>query len=191
MKRLILILFLSLGLIGISNADFQYAADEYYKEDYETALKEFKVLAEQGNAKAQIYLSMMHEYGYGVDVDVELAKSWEEKSLSGLKLLAEKGDPEAQYWLGYLMESDNEDRFLEDEAEIWYKKSFNGFLFAANQGDPYAQLWLYGIREFRAQILEKLESVIHTKYGPLRDNEITFGLGFIRHFFNLKAKKKI
>ena len=134
MKRLILILFLTLGLIGISSADFQYAVDQYYKQDYETALKEFQILAEQGNGKAQIYLSLMYSNGEGVDVDEELANSWEMKSLLGLKLMADQGDPEAQYWLGSYTEG--------DEAEIWYKKSFNGFLFAANQGDPYAQSWL-------------------------------------------------
>jgi len=133
-KRLILILFLTLGLIGISSADFQYAVDQYYKQDYETALKEFQILAEQGNGKAQIYLSLMYSNGEGVDVDEELANSWEMKSLLGLKLMADQGDPEAQYWLGSYTEG--------DEAEIWYKKSFNGFLFAANQGDPYAQSWL-------------------------------------------------
>jgi TPR repeat protein len=91
-------------------------------------------MAEQGNGKAQIYLSEMYKFGTGVDKDEDLAKAWEEKSLLGLKLLADQGDPEAQYWLGYYSEG--------DEAEIWYKKSFSGFLFAANQGDPYAQSWL-------------------------------------------------
>ena len=94
MKKLFLLLLLSLGFIGLSNADFQYAVDTYYKEDYKTALKEFKVLAEQGNAKAQIYLSEMYKYGkVGVDKDEELAKSWEIKSAQG-------GDAYSQYYLG-------------------------------------------------------------------------------------------
>mgnify|MGYP003978930243 CR=1 FL=1 len=135
MKKLFQIFLLSLGFIGLSNADFQYAVDEYNKVNYETAFKEFKVLAEQGNGKAQMYLSMMYEAGNGVDNDEDLAKVWEEKSLFGLKLLADQGDPEAQFWFA--------ESLTGDEAETWYKKSFNGFLFAANQGDPYAQLWLY------------------------------------------------
>jgi hypothetical protein len=134
MKKLLLLLVLSLGIIGLSYANFQSTVDEYYKKNYETALNEFQIMAEQGNGKAQIYLSEMYKFGTGVDKDEDLAKAWEEKSLLGLKLLADQGDPEAQYWLGYYSEG--------DEAEIWYKKSFSGFLFAANQGDPYAQSWL-------------------------------------------------
>ena len=135
MKKLLLHLLLSLGIIGLSQANFQSAVDEYYKRDYETALKEFQILAEQGNAKAQKYLETMYRSGEGVDKDEELAKSWEEKSLAGLKLLANQGDAEAQFWFADSMTDD-------DIAEIWYKKSFNGFLFAANQGDSYAQSWL-------------------------------------------------
>ena len=136
MKKLLLLLAISLGFIGSSNADFQYAVGEYYKDNYETAFKEFQVLAEQGNGKAQSYLVMMYEHGKGVDKDQELSKAWKEKSLFGLKLQADQGDPEAQYWLA-------SNFFTPDESDIWYKKSFNGFLFAANQGDPYAQSWLY------------------------------------------------
>ena len=135
MKKLLLLLAISLGFIGSSNADFQYAAGEYYKDNYETAFKEFQVLAEQGNGKAQSYLEMMYENGQGVDKDEELSKAWKDKSLFRLKLQADQGDPEAQYWLATNV-------FTLDESDIWYKKSFNGFLFAANQGDPYAQSWL-------------------------------------------------
>ena len=126
MKKLILV-FISLFFSFSAYADFQYAVDEYYKENYKTALQEFQILAEQGNAKAQMYLSFMYSSAEGVDEDQDLANIWEEKSLPGLKLLADEGDAEAQYWFAYSM--------TDDEAEVWYNKSFNGFLFAANQGD--------------------------------------------------------
>ena len=79
MKKLLLILSLSFGFISLSSADFQYAVKEYDKENYATAFKEFQILAEQGNGKAQMYLSMMYEAGNGVDNDEDLAKVWEEK----------------------------------------------------------------------------------------------------------------
>jgi hypothetical protein len=133
MKKLILV-FISLFFSFSAYANFQYAVDEYYKDNYKTALEEFQILAEQGNAKAQMYLSLMYSSAAGVDEDQDLANIWEEKSLPGLKLLADEGDPEAQYWFAYSI--------TDDEAEVWYNKSFNGFLFAANQGDPYAQSWI-------------------------------------------------
>ena len=134
MKKLILILITFSFSLSVF-ADFKYAVGEYYKQNYKSALKEFQILAEQGNGKAHIYLSMMYKSGEGVVEDQELANSWNEKSLLGLKLLANQGDAEAQFWFADSMSDD-------DKAEIWYKKSFNGFLAAANQGDPYAQSWL-------------------------------------------------
>ena len=116
MKRLILILFLTLGLIGISSADFQYAVDQYYKQDYETALKEFQILAEQGNGKAQIYLSLMYSNGEGVDVDEELANSWGMKSAQG-------GDAFSQYYLGQKNIDYGTLTKNDDEAIKWFTKA--------------------------------------------------------------------
>ena len=134
MKKIILI-FIALSFSFLANADFEYAVDEYYKENHKTAFQEFQILAEQGNGKAQKYLSMMYSNAEGVDEDQDLADIWEEKSLSGLKLLANQGDAEAQFWYAESMTDD-------DKAKVWYKKSFDGFLSAANQGDPYSQSWL-------------------------------------------------
>jgi hypothetical protein len=146
MKKLLLLLLLSLGFIGLSNADYQYAVDEYYKGNYETALKEFQTLAEtQGNGLAQQYLYWIYLTGEeGIDKDEDLSEAWRKKSESSLKFMAMQGDPEAQYYHG---ENLGDDDYVNG---IWYKKSFDGFLFAANQGDPYAQCWLgewylYGI----------------------------------------------
>ena len=146
MKKLLLLLLLSLGFIGLSNADYQYAVEEYDKGSYEIALTEFQRLAEtQGNGLAQQYLYWIYSTGEeGIDKDVDLSEAWKKKSESSLKFMAMQGDPEAQYWYG---ENLGDNDYVNG---IWYKKSFNGFLFAANQGDPYAQCWLgewylYGI----------------------------------------------
>ena len=142
MKKLLQILVLSLGFIGLSNANLQYAIDEFYKENYEIAFKEFKLLANQGNGIAQSYLYGLYLGGQGTDKDEDLAEAWRKKSESSLEFMAMQGDPEAQYWHG--------DNLAEDYSEgSWFIKSFNGFLILANQGDPYAQGWtaenyLYG-----------------------------------------------
>ncbi len=47
-------------------ADFQAGLDAYDRGDYGTALKEFRPLAEQGHAEAQLYLGIMYSQGLGV-----------------------------------------------------------------------------------------------------------------------------
>ena len=145
MKKLFLLLLLSLGFIGLSNADYQYAVEEYNKGNYETALKEFQMLAEtQNNGLAQMWLYWIYSTGEeGIDKDEDLSEAWKKKSESSLKFMAMQGDPEAQYWHGENVSDDYRNGY-------WYIKSFNGFLFAANQGDSYAQgslaeYYLYGI----------------------------------------------
>ena len=113
MKKLI-IFFISLCFSCSAYANFQYAVDEYYKENYKAAFSEFQILAEQGDAIAQVYLALMYRSGNGVIENEALANAWDTKSLSGLKILASQGDPEAQFWFAETMSG--------DEAEIWYKK---------------------------------------------------------------------
>ena len=134
MKKLILSIVL-LFFTSVIYADFQSVANIYYKQDYENAFVEFKILAEQGDAKSQTYLANMYRNGKGVVKNEILADSWDKKSIAGLKILANNGDSEAQFWYASSIEPD-------EDAEIWYKKSFNGFLAATNQGDSYAQSWL-------------------------------------------------
>ncbi len=133
MKKIILI-FISLSFSFLSYADFEYAVDEYYKENYQAAFAEFQILAEQGDGNAQAYLASMYRYGSGVEKNEVLANTWDARSLPRLEALANQGNPEAQFWLAESMTG--------DEAKIWYIKSFNGFLEAANQGNPYAQGWV-------------------------------------------------
>ena len=110
MYKKILLLILLLGFGGFSYATFEYAVDKYYKENIEAAYPQFKILAEQGDAKAQRYLAYIYESGEGdIEQDELLALSWKEKSLEGLMLLSEEGDPEAQYYLCLLYTSDAAD----------------------------------------------------------------------------------
>ncbi len=54
-------------------ADFQAGRDAYKRGDYDTALKEWRPLAEQGDAQAQFQLGVKYDEGQGVAQDIREA----------------------------------------------------------------------------------------------------------------------
>ncbi len=90
-----------------------------------TALREWRPLAEQGNAKAQYNLGVMYDNGQGVPQDYAKAVEWYRKA-------AEQGYADAQYNLGHMY--DKGEGVTQDYAKAmgWYRK-------AAEQGDADAQ----------------------------------------------------
>ena len=60
--------------------DFQAGMDAYNQKDYVTALKHWRPLAEQGHAKAQYFLGLMHANGQGVTRDYKEAVRWYRKA---------------------------------------------------------------------------------------------------------------
>ena len=56
--------------------DFQKGLEAFERGDYATALREFKALAEQGNAGAQNNLGLMYDNGQGVTQDDVQAHMW-------------------------------------------------------------------------------------------------------------------
>ena len=69
-------------------SSFQAGLDAYERGDYDTALKEFRPLAEQGDPLAQSYLGGMYAEGEGLPKDYVLAHMW-------MNLAAAKGVQEA------------------------------------------------------------------------------------------------
>ncbi len=67
---------------------YQEGLDAYERGDYDTALKEFRPLAEQGDPLAQSYLGGMYAEGEGLPKDYVLAHMW-------MNLAAAKGVQEA------------------------------------------------------------------------------------------------
>ncbi len=57
-------------------AGFQEGVDAYERGDYETALKKFLPLAEQGHAGAQNHLGELYAEGKGVPQDYTEAMQW-------------------------------------------------------------------------------------------------------------------
>ena len=78
LKNIGLIVVVTLFFSASQNAwgGFQEGLDAYERKDFATALKEWKPLAEQGNAFAQNNLGFMYDNGWGVPKDYVLAYMW-------------------------------------------------------------------------------------------------------------------
>ena len=100
MKKLTLTICLTLAVLlgstGTSwGADFDKGMAAYKSGDFATALREFRPLAEQGDAVAQSNLGWMYDKGHGVPQDYKTAMKW-------YTLAAEQGDAGAQFNLGVM-----------------------------------------------------------------------------------------
>ena len=76
-------------------SSYQEGMDAYERGDYDTALKEWRPLAERGNEAAQANLGFMYAKGQGVPQDDQEAVRWS-------RLAAEQGDAVAQCNLGVM-----------------------------------------------------------------------------------------
>jgi TPR repeat protein len=115
-----------LGSIGNSeSANFQKGLTAAFNGDYETAMREWKPLAEQGNADAQYNLGFMYDKGRGVPQDYKTAVKW-------YKLSAEQGDADAQTNLGFIYE-----KGLSVPQD--YKVAVKWYRLSAEQGNADAQ----------------------------------------------------
>ena len=119
-----------LCLWGMLSASVVWAGlDEGYAAakagDYATALREWRPLAERGDARAQHNLGVMYDKGEGVAKDAAEAVRWFRKA-------ANQGDAQAQHNLGVMYA--NGEGVAKDAAEAvrWYRK-------AADQGLANAQ----------------------------------------------------
>ena len=95
-RRGIVALALLAVLLGIPVAaaqTFDEAVVAYERRDYATAIRGFRVHAEQGTAEAQCALGVMYAFGEGVLKDDAEAVKW-------YRLAAEQGVASAQYTLG-------------------------------------------------------------------------------------------
>ena len=130
MNRLLILPVLLLTLLvgnPAFSADFQKGMDAFDKEDYATALREWKPLAEQGYALAQNNLGVMYEKGQGVSQNYKTAVKW-------YTLAAEQGYALAQFNLGVMY--DKGEGLIQDyvRAHMW------GNLGASNGNENGAKL---------------------------------------------------
>jgi uncharacterized protein len=97
MKKLLVtaILFFALGTNITFAQNFNKGLDAYVAGEYTVAIKEWKPLAERGNAAAQYLLGVIYQKGMGVLQDYAEAVKW-------YRLSAEQSSPEAQSNLGHI-----------------------------------------------------------------------------------------
>ena len=76
MKRLAFALFLIFAYASPVAAGWDEAKAAFDRGDYETAAREYRVLAERGDAWAQNNLGIMYYYGQGVPQDSVQAHLW-------------------------------------------------------------------------------------------------------------------
>ncbi len=120
------VLLLALGLSEpVLAGPLEDARAAYGKEDYTTALRLFRPLADQGDADAQSMLGLMYDNGQGVPKD-------DAQAVNGYRLAADQGYAWAQTSLGTMY--DNGQGVPKDYAQAvkWYR-------LAANQGYASAQ----------------------------------------------------
>ena len=96
-KRVLTYFYIVVGfvlMLTVSGCtDYQAGEDAYNRGDYETAFKKFLPLAEQGDARAQVYLGLLYEKGNGVPQNDTEAVKW-------FRLAADQGKAYAQSILG-------------------------------------------------------------------------------------------
>ncbi len=110
------------ALVG---SDYQAGVDAYNRGDYDTALKEFRPLAVQGDPKAQNKMGVLYVLGEGVPQDYTEAVKW-------YRLAAEQGEAAAQYNLGLMY--NNGQGVPQD-----YTEAVRWFRLGADQGEAAAQ----------------------------------------------------
>jgi TPR repeat protein len=131
MRKVILAAILA-GFITTAHAGFDEGVTAYNEKNYVLAIKEFRPLAEQGDAKAQFNLGHMYASGQGVPQDDAQAVNWFRKA-------AEQGNPYAQTNLGAMYQKGQGVKKDYGQAVSWYRK-------AAEQGNVLAQYnlgWMY------------------------------------------------
>lgn len=162
--RLLLAAVLFTGPASASWADFQDALVAYVGGDYATAYREWKPLADAGDAHAQLMLGTMYGLGQGVTKSYPRAVSWfrkaaeqdlplAQRALGGMyfsgrgvvqsyaeaakwhRLAAEQGVTDSQRMLARMYLEGKGVRQDADEAVKWYRR-------AAEKGHPVAQFTL-------------------------------------------------
>ncbi|MEQ3708137.1 tetratricopeptide repeat protein, partial [Tateyamaria sp.] len=127
-----LAVLLTFGGQTVSAQDFGKGLEAAQVGDFETALREWQPLADQGNASAQVMLGWMYRTGRGVSQDNVEAAKW-------YRLAADQGNSNAQTSLGMMY---GIGRGVPQD----YSEAAKRYRLAAEQGNADAQAnlgWMY------------------------------------------------
>ena len=128
MKKYIAVLLLSLSTLSLGTpafADFTKGQKAFNNKDYATAVEEWRLSAEQGDAKSQFGLGWMYYNGKGVKKYFKTAVKW-------YTLAAKQGHVSSQYNLAKLYQNGQGVKKDYKAAGKWYD-------LAAEQGHAKAQ----------------------------------------------------
>jgi len=67
--KFLLFIAVLVGFAALAHAGLYEGTTAYIRHDFAKAYAELKPLAEQGNAKAQVFLAFMYDEGHGVTQD--------------------------------------------------------------------------------------------------------------------------
>lgn len=124
------------ALAAPATADVKAGVDAWQAGNYAAAVKEWRPLADRGDADAQFNMAQAYRFGRGALPDMRIAQSWYEKA-------AQQGHEEAQVNLGLILYQ-NGDRTA---SLPWIKK-------ASDRGDPRAQ-YVLGTALFNGDLAGK------------------------------------
>jgi len=118
MKSIRVIILSVLAIVhGFAWGGFDEGLEAYHYGHYETALREWRSLAEQGDVEAQIRLGYLYFDGRGVKQDYQEGVKWFRKA-------AEQGNAEAQGKLGIAYQLGKGDLQKDyKEAAKWFRKA--------------------------------------------------------------------
>lgn len=118
-------LCLSLLVTPVSAASFLDGKEAAEKGDFAAAVEIWRPLAESRDPRAETYLGLMYDNGYGVAQDQAEAFRWFERA-------AGRGYADAQYHLAFMYHHGRGVQRSQSEALKWYR-------LAAAKGQPAAQ----------------------------------------------------
>ena len=162
---------------GAAVAGLKEGYEALARKDYVTAMKEYRPLAERGNAEAQYRVGRMYEFGQGVPQDKAKGIAWVRKA-------AEQNHADAQQELGVVYATGDGVKQDDVQAVEWFRKAatqgdataqYNlGLLYAKGQGvqKDYAEAitwWRKAAAQGNADAQFKLGVVYHTGQGVAKD----------------------
>lgn len=130
------------------------------QEDFLSAARKVKELAEQGHAEAQLRLGMLYASGKGVELDYKIASDWFHKATA-------QNNAEAQSYLGWLYANGYGVEQDDTQAGRYYR-------LAAEHGLAKDQYMLacmyrwgrYGVEPDPAQMLDWYQRAAQQSYPP-------------------------
>ena len=139
------------------------------RKDYAAAIREYRPLAERGNAEAQYRIGRMYEFGQGYPQDKAQGIAWIRKA-------AAQNHADAQQELGVIYATGDGVKQDDVQAVAWFRK-------AATQGEPTAQYNL-GLLYAKGQGIEKdyAQAIAWWRKSAAQGNaDAQFKLGVVYH----------